>query len=202
MAADASQRVCHFKLVLLGDTAVGKSCIVVRFVRDEFFDFQEPTIGAAFQTQSVQLDNHVVKFEIWDTAGQERYHSLAPMYYREAMAAVVVYDITNRDSFESAKRWIKELQQRGSPGAIIALTGNKADLETHRRVPAAEAGAYAQANGAFHFETSAKNAVGIKQLFREIAERLPKEKPQASAKNTSFPIIPPKQRKRESDTCC
>ncbi len=75
-----NNRVCHFKLVLLGDTAVGKSCLVVRFVRDEFFEYQEPTIGAAFLTQAVVLEDATVKFEIWDTAGQERYRSLAPMY--------------------------------------------------------------------------------------------------------------------------
>ena len=90
----------HCKLVLLGDTAVGKSCLVVRFVRDEFFPFQEPTIGAAFLTQTVNVDNVTIKFEIWDTAGQERYRSLAPMYYRGAGAAIVVYDITNRVTIE------------------------------------------------------------------------------------------------------
>lgn len=94
----ANNRVCHFKLVLLGDSAVGKSCLVVRFVRDEFFEFQEPTIGAAFLTQTVSLDDATVKFEIWDTAGQERYRSLAPMYYRGAAAAIVVYDITKKVS--------------------------------------------------------------------------------------------------------
>lgn len=110
-----ASRVCHFKLVLLGDSAVGKSCLVVRFVRDEFFEFQEPTIGgksslsfignrinvenydlAAFLTQTVTLDDATVKFEIWDTAGQERYRSLAPMYYRGAAAAIVVFDITKK----------------------------------------------------------------------------------------------------------
>lgn len=127
-------RVCHFKLVLLGDTAVGKSCLVVRFVRDEFFEFQEPTIGAAFLTQSVTLDNTIVKFEIWDTAGQERYRSLAPMYYRGAAAAIVVYDITNKESFNGAKSWVKELQRRGDPNVVIALAGNKSDLPNKRKV--------------------------------------------------------------------
>lgn len=116
-----NNRVCHFKLVLLGDTAVGKSCLVVRFVRDEFFEFQEPTIGAAFLTQTVALDDATVKFEIWDTAGQERYRSLAPMYYRGAAAAIIVYDITNPDSFAGAKSWVKELQRRGDTNVVIAL---------------------------------------------------------------------------------
>jgi len=96
MAAPASGRVFQFKLVLLGDSAVGKSSLVLRFVRGQFFEYQESTIGAAFLTQTVALNDTTVKFEIWDTAGQERYHSLAPMYYRGAAAAIVVYDITNR----------------------------------------------------------------------------------------------------------
>ena len=95
MAAPAG-RVFQFKLVLLGDSAVGKSSLVLRFVRGQFFEYQESTIGAAFLTQTVALNDTTVKFEIWDTAGQERYHSLAPMYYRGAAAALVVYDITNR----------------------------------------------------------------------------------------------------------
>lgn len=194
----ASQRVCHFKLVLLGDTAVGKSCLVVRFVRDEFFEFQEPTIGAAFLTQTVGLDDATVKFEIWDTAGQERYRSLAPMYYRGASAAIVVYDITNKDSFNGAKSWVKELQRRGDPNVVIALAGNKADLEHKRAVEVEEAAAYAQENNIFHLETSAKNAKNVKELFVEIAQKLPKSAPETTRE--AFPVIPPKDQKRPA--CC
>uniref|UniRef100_A0A6S9IM14 Uncharacterized protein n=1 Tax=Ditylum brightwellii TaxID=49249 RepID=A0A6S9IM14_9STRA len=192
-----SNRICHFKLVLLGDTAVGKSCLVVRFVRDEFFEFQEPTIGAAFLTQTVALDDATVKFEIWDTAGQERYRSLAPMYYRGAAAAIVVYDITNQDSFAGAKSWVKELQRRGDPNVVIALAGNKADLDSRRKVEFEEANAYAEENGILHLETSAKNANNVKALFVEIAKKLPKNPPQPERE--AFPIIPPKQ---ESKSCC
>merc|ERR1712195_323291 len=111
MNASGGSKVVQFKLVLLGDSAVGKSSLVLRFVRGQFFEYQESTIGAAFLTQNVSLNDYTVKFEIWDTAGQERYHSLAPMYYRGAAAAVVVYDITNADSFQRAKSWVKELQK-------------------------------------------------------------------------------------------
>ncbi|KAL7496104.1 hypothetical protein ACHAWT_006535 [Skeletonema menzelii] len=205
-----SNRVCHFKLVLLGDTAVGKSCLVVRFVRDEFFEFQEPTIGAAFLTQTVALDDSTVKFEIWDTAGQERYRSLAPMYYRGAAAAIVVYDITNPDSFAGAKSWVKELQRRGDQNVVIALVstdsvynfeekaGNKADLEGRRKVEFADANAYAEENGILHMETSAKNANNVKDLFVEIAKRLPKATQQPDRE--AFPIG--MQQKNESRSCC
>ncbi|XP_023264869.1 ras-related protein Rab-5C-like [Seriola lalandi dorsalis] len=97
--ATAANKICQFKLVLLGESAVGKSSLVLRFVKGQFHEFQESTIGAAFLTQTVCLDDTTVKFEIWDTAGQERYHSLAPMYYRGAQAAIVVYDITNTVGF-------------------------------------------------------------------------------------------------------
>lgn len=194
-----SNRFCHFKLVLLGDTAVGKSCLVVRFVRDEFFEFQEPTIGAAFLTQTLALDDATVKFEIWDTAGQERYRSLAPMYYRGAAAAVVVYDITNPDSFAGAKSWVKELQRRGDQNVVIAMAGNKADLEAHRKVDFAEANEYAEANGIIHMETSAKNANNVKALFSEIAKRLPKSQQGNGGEREAFPILPAKQ---ETRNCC
>ena len=132
-------RVFQFKLVLLGDSAVGKSSLVLRFVRGQFFEYQESTIGAAFLTQTVALNDTTVKFEIWDTAGQERYHSLAPMYYRGAAAAIVVYDITNRDTFQRAKQWVKELQRQGNPNIVIALAGNKSDLNSKRKVEPEEA---------------------------------------------------------------
>jgi len=192
-----SNRVCHFKLVLLGDSAVGKSCLVVRFVRDEFFEFQEPTIGAAFLTQTVTLDDATVKFEIWDTAGQERYRSLAPMYYRGAAAAIVVYDITKKDSFNGAKSWVKELQRRGDPNVVIALAGNKADMEAKRKVQTEEAQQYAKDSDIIHMETSAKTAFNVRNLFVEIAKKLPKTP--VAPERESFPIVPPKKDKRN---CC
>uniref|UniRef100_A0A672UNJ8 RAB5B, member RAS onco family n=1 Tax=Strigops habroptila TaxID=2489341 RepID=A0A672UNJ8_STRHB len=129
-----ASKICQFKLVLLGESAVGKSSLVLRFVKGQFHEYQESTIGAAFLTQSVCLDDTTVKFEIWDTAGQERYHSLAPMYYRGAQAAIVVYDITNQETFARAKTWVKELQRQASPSIVIALAGNKADLASKRMV--------------------------------------------------------------------
>jgi len=167
-------KIFQFKLVLLGESAVGKSSLVLRFVKGQFLDYQESTIGAAFLTQTVCLNDTTVKFEIWDTAGQERYHSLAPMYYRGAQAAIVVYDITNYDSFDRAKKWVKELQRQGNPNIVIALAGNKVDLASKRKIEIEDAQAYADENGILFMETSAKTAANVNELFVAIAKKLPK----------------------------
>lgn len=127
-ASTSAKPSSSVKLVLLGEAAVGKSSLVLRFVNNDFQENKEPTIGAAFLTQKIQLPNRVIKFEIWDTAGQERFASLAPMYYRNAQAALVVYDLTKPTSLVKAKHWVAELQRQASPGIVIALVGNKLDL--------------------------------------------------------------------------
>ncbi|KAH7915728.1 GTP-binding protein RAB5 [Hygrophoropsis aurantiaca] len=164
----------QFKLVLLGESAVGKSSLVLRFVKDQFDDYRESTIGAAFLTQTVTLeDQTMVKFEIWDTAGQERYKSLAPMYYRNANCAVVVYDITQSASLEKARTWIRELQRQADPSIVIALCGNKADLSARRQVTQEEAKKYAEEEGLMWGETSAKSGEGVSDIFTAIAKKLP-----------------------------
>eukprot|EP00440_Ansanella_granifera_P028946 gb/GFBE01031443.1/.p1 GENE.gb/GFBE01031443.1/~~gb/GFBE01031443.1/.p1 ORF type:complete len:202 (+),score=60.77 gb/GFBE01031443.1/:1-606(+) len=185
MAAGAAPKVFHFKLVLLGDASVGKSCLVVRFAKGEFYEYQEPTIGAAFMTQTVSLPSEVVKFEIWDTAGQERYKSLAPMYYRGAAAAVIVYDITSKESFDAAKSWVAELQ---STDTLIALAGNKSDLEGSRAIEKEVARAYAEQMGILYMETSAKSGQNVNELFHEIAVRLPKQSKEDEDKAKGFNV--------------
>merc|ERR1719487_2397431 len=123
-------------------------------------------------TQTVNLSECVVKFEIWDTAGQERYKSLAPMYYRGAAAAVIVYDITSKESFENAKSWVVELQ---STDTLIALAGNKSDLDDNRVVERETAQVYADDMGILFMETSAKSGQNVQEIFHEIAVRLPKQ---------------------------
>jgi Ras-related protein Rab-5C len=168
-------RETRVKLVLLGDTGVGKSAIVVRFVQGEFSNESKVTVGAAFLAKALRIPEHPgasVKFEIWDTAGQERYASLAPLYYRGAGAAVVVYDITSTASFEKARFWVKELQKHASPNINMVLVGNKKDLETRRAVRREDARAFANENGmAMECEASALSGDGVIEIFKAVAMR-------------------------------
>jgi len=183
---------------------VGKSSLVLRFVKKQFYEYQESTIGAAFLTQTVNVKDYVVKFEIWDTAGQERYHSLAPMYYRGAAAAVIVYDLTNRQSFVRAKSWVKELQkQQGNPNIVIALSWNKLDLADKRQVDTEEAKLYADENNIFFMETSAKTDHNVSGLFEAIAIKLPKSSPQTKS-NGGVLIdadLMPNDKKKDTNCC-
>lgn len=178
-------RFVQFKLVLLGESAVGKSSIVHRFVKNTFDDMRESTIGAAFLTQTINLPeaNTTVKFEIWDTAGQERYKSLAPMYYRNANAALCVYDITSQSSFKKAQDWIEELKKQAPEGIVVALVGNKADLAEEREVEESEISDYLERSNEtttteggkriIHMECSAKSGTGVLEVFDAIARALP-----------------------------
>lgn len=188
------------KLVLLGEMGSGKSSLVLRFVKGQFFDYQESTIGAAFLTKPLPEFN--VKFEIWDTAGQERYHSLAPMYYRGASAAIIVYDVTSADSFTRAKKWVKELQTTGNANMIMAMAGNKVDLVNSggRQVSTEEAQEYADQQNAYFLETSAKDNTNVEELFHEIARRLPKV--EAPRQPTGIPLEQAPPSPAQAGKCC
>jgi Ras-related protein Rab-5C len=197
-ASPPLQPLQQAKLVLLGEMGSGKSSLVLRFVKSQFFDYQESTIGAAFLTKTLP-DQHV-KFEIWDTAGQERYHSLAPMYYRGAAAAVIVFDISSSDSFAKAREWVKELLRQGNPGMIMSLAGNKADLAETREVSTDDAQAYADENGLVYWETSAKTNANVSELFDDIAKRLPRSAPTPAPAGGITLEQPPPQPKKAA--CC
>lgn len=182
MSSDGNAR--EVKVVLLGDQGVGKSSLVLRFVTNNFKLNSEATIGASFMSKMVMVSDKKnpseqvpVNFKIWDTAGQEKYHSLAPMYYRGAAAAIVVYDITRRTSFSTLQDWINELRQLGPENIVIAIAGNKSDLEAHREVETDAARRYADSMDVLFLETSAKDDLNVAKVFMKICERLPEAAP-------------------------
>lgn len=180
------------KLVLLGDSSVGKSSLVLRFVKNQFNVEQVTTVGAAFLQQTVPLDDteDKIQFGIWDTAGSERYKALAPMYYRGAEAAIIVYDITSFESFEGAKAWARELKLYGQPSVSIALAANKCDLEQYRVVTAQEGQTYARDNDMHYFETSAKDSKNVRRMFVELAQTVPRKEALSAA---ALEVVSPKQ---------
>lgn len=173
------------KLVLLGEAAVGKSSLVLRFVLNDFQENKEPTIGAAFLTQKCTIDSRTIKYEIWDTAGQERFASLAPMYYRKAQAALVVYDVTKPASLIKARHWVKELHEQALKDIVIALVGNKLDLVEDdadmRKVTEEEGKRLAEEEGLLWFETLAKTGKNVTDVFVAIGKKIPEESPDEPA---------------------
>lgn len=198
------------KLCLLGDAGVGKSSIVHRFVYDAFKPTMESTIGAAFLTKSVTLDSTTYKYQIWDTAGQEKYRALAPMYYRGAAAAIIVYDITVEQTFAAVKTWVRELKQYAEPDIVLAIAGNKCDLDDLREIQFKDAMDYAEMQRAIFVETSAKTAVNIGALFVEISKQFAIRR-QEKGNNNSGPrgndtILPrkldPSKDNSKKKSCC
>lgn len=194
------------KIVLLGHTGVGKTSVALRYVQDIFTDHSSPTIGASFLTKRIVLDDVRIKLQIWDTAGQERFRSLAPMYYRGACAAILVYDITQYDSFQKVQDWVNELKTNVREEIVLAIVGNKLDLEHERGVSVEDAKQYAKEIRAFFTETSAKSGSGVEALFANIAGQLTnnrKETPPQLTKPPEPMIDPSKARPEvEESGCC
>lgn len=167
-----SNNLVSYKIVILGQSSVGKSSIVTRFIHDRFDEFQESTIGAAFFSKVIENEGKSVKFDIWDTAGQERYRSLAPMYYRGAKFALVVMDITQGDSLISAKYWIEELQRNSDNNSNVMLVGNKSDMESEREISIEDAEYFSKEYDISYIEVSAKTGSNIDNIFENIYKQL------------------------------
>ncbi|KAG6775373.1 ras-related protein Rab11D [Populus alba] len=166
---DASQKIDYvFKVVLIGDSAVGKSQILARFARNEFSLDSKATIGVEFQTRTLVIDHKSVKAQIWDTAGQERYRAVTSAYYRGAVGAMLVYDITKRQTFDHIPRWLEELRSHADKNIVIILIGNKSDLEDQRAVPTEDVNEFAQKEGLFFLETSALQATNVESAFMTV----------------------------------
>jgi len=157
-----------FKVVLIGDSGVGKSNLLSRFTRNEFNLESKSTIGVEFATRSINVDGKTVKAQIWDTAGQERYRAITSAYYRGAVGALLVYDIAKHATYENVTRWLKELRDHADQNIVIMLVGNKSDLKHLRAVPTEEAKAFATEHGLSFIETSALDASNVEPAFQNI----------------------------------
>ncbi|KAH7657034.1 Small GTPase superfamily ARF/SAR type protein [Dioscorea alata] len=157
-----------FKIVLIGDSGVGKSNILSRFTRNEFCLESKSTIGVEFATRTLQIEGKTVKAQIWDTAGQERYRAITSAYYRGAVGALLVYDITKRQTFDNIQRWLRELRDHADSNIVIMMAGNKSDLAHLRSVQADDAQELAETEGLSFLETSALEAYNIEKAFQTI----------------------------------
>ncbi|CAG9314908.1 unnamed protein product [Blepharisma stoltei] len=162
----------NVKVVLLGDSGVGKSSVLLRFVDNYFKQDSSPTIGISSLKKTLHVNDTHIHFDIWDTAGQERYRSLTSMYCRDANAVILVYDITSRNSFNGLKAWYCGLKEIIKNSTIIAIAGNKEDLVEREEIPIDEAKEYANFIGAIYAKTSAKSNVGVEKIFMDIAKGL------------------------------
>jgi Ras-related protein Rab-21 len=162
----------NFKVVLLGEGAVGKTSLVVRYVDNKFNDKHISTLQASFLTKNINIAGRRLTLSIWDTAGQERFHALGPIYYRDSNGAILVYDITDEDSFQKVKVWVKELRKMLGNDIALCIVGNKTDLDKDRHVTVDEAESYSATVGAKHFNTSAKLNKGLDELFLDLSRRM------------------------------
>ncbi|ORY94664.1 ras family-domain-containing protein [Syncephalastrum racemosum] len=162
-----------FKLVFLGEQSVGKTSLITRFMYDSFDNTYQATIGIDFLSKTMYLDDRTIRLQLWDTAGQERFRSLIPSYIRDSSVCVVVYDITNRNSFSHTTKWIDDVRAERGTDVIIVLVGNKTDLNDKRRVTVEEGEKKAREYNIMFIETSAKAGFNVKALFRKIGHALP-----------------------------
>jgi Ras-related protein Rab-5C len=163
-----------YKTILLGKENIGKSSLVLRLLKNEYHEYMDTTIGATFATYEPFGYKGIANLELWDTAGQERYRSLVPMYYRHTSIAIIVYDILNMDSYNIAKEWVTQIKNDCPTVKIIALVGNKVDLNENRVVYFKDALNYATNNNLLYFEVSAKNGYGVYSMFTILFEKIHK----------------------------
>ncbi|XP_059632070.1 ras-related protein RABA5c-like [Cornus florida] len=172
MDSDEEGEEYLFKVVIIGDSAVGKSNLLSRYARNEFNMHSKATIGVEFQTQSMDIDGKEVKAQIWDTAGQERFRAVTSAYYRGAVGALIVYDISRRTTFDSVSRWLDELNTHSDTTVARMLVGNKCDLENIRDVSIEEGKNLAEAEGLFFMETSALDSTNVKKAFEIVIQEI------------------------------
>ncbi|KOM32537.1 hypothetical protein LR48_Vigan01g209300 [Vigna angularis] len=178
-----------FKLLLIGDSGVGKSCLLLRFADDSYLDSYISTIGVDFKIRTVEQDGKTIKLQIWDTAGQERFRTITSSYYRGAHGIIVVYDVTDQDSFNNVKQWLNEIDRYASENVNKLLVGNKCDLTANKVVSYETAKAFADEIGIPFMETSAKNATNVEQVFMAMAAEIKNRMASQPVNNARPPTV-------------
>ena len=194
-----------FKLLLIGDSGVGKSCLLLRFADDTYTESYISTIGVDFKIRTIQLEGKTIKLQIWDTAGQERFRTITSSYYRGAHGIIVVYDTTDSETFEHVKTWLHEIDRYASENVNKLLVGNKSDLTSKRQVETESAKEFAESVNIPFLETSAKNATNVEDAFMTMAGEIKKRMATAPAMeqgNKSKITVSGKTESVKSSSCC
>ncbi|PSC68383.1 Rab family GTPase [Micractinium conductrix] len=194
-----------FKLLLIGDSGVGKSCLLLRFADDTYTESYISTIGVDFKIRTVELDGKVIKLQIWDTAGQERFRTITSSYYRGAHGIIVVFDVTDQESFNNVKQWLNEIDRYANENVNKLLVGNKTDLTSKRVVAFETAKAFADEIGVPYIETSAKSASNVEQAFMTMAAEIKNRMAREPALNKPANTIRPGEGKSiatQKSSCC
>ena len=163
------------KYIIIGDAAVGKSNLLLRYAHGQFKPEYQLTIGVEFGAKNIQLNNKIFRIQIWDTAGQENFRSITRAYYKNSVCALVVYDISSRDSFEHVTSWIEDCKNQSPKTIFMVLVGNKCDLDDKRQVSVEEGKDLAEKNDMLFFETSAKDGINVDEIFVKSAEQISKK---------------------------
>ncbi|XP_009404831.2 ras-related protein RIC1-like [Musa acuminata AAA Group] len=192
-----------FKLLLIGDSSVGKSCLLIRFADDSYVDSYISTIGVDFKIRTVELDGKTIKLQIWDTAGQERFRTITSSYYRGAHGIIIVYDITEMESFNNIKQWLSEIDRYASDSVCKLLVGNKCDLVEDRVVETEKAKAFADSLGIPFIETSAKDSINVEKAFLTMCAEIKKRMGNQHTADTKPTTVQMKgQPIEQKSSCC
>eukprot|EP00054_Salpingoeca_dolichothecata_P008373 m.47691 g.47691 ORF g.47691 m.47691 type:complete len:215 (+) comp17689_c0_seq2:186-830(+) len=193
-----------FKAVLLGQTRVGKTSLLQRYLYNHFEETFQPTIGIDFLSNNLTVNNHTIRLQLWDAAGSDRFSSLIPSYIRDAAAAVIVYDISDRSSFEQVNKWVDQVRSQRQENVVLFLVGNKCDLQHKRQVTHYEGEKKARDIGARFFETSAKSGKDVHKLFQTVGEELPgpHQNVGSDVQPADFDIIVPREEDDSHSNAC
>ena len=194
-----------FKLLLIGDSGVGKSCLLLRFADDTYTDSYISTIGVDFKIRTVDLDTKTIKLQIWDTAGQERFRTITSSYYRGAHGIIIVYDITDKESFDNVRQWLFEIDRYASENVCKLLVGNKSDLANKRLIEFDAAKGFADELNIPFLEASAKNATNVEQAFLTMAAQIKNKmqnQPTPQPRKAAVPVDTMQKVKSKDNSCC